>query len=249
MAVSSAIIDLTGDNDDNMMHVDGEQVTEETVTSSSWTSVVSNSNEHDNEQAAPDEASHEDHEAIKETAIQKQHNTSKYPAICDKPNQPRHFNFPKRRFEASKIVSRSFQCQWFNKWKWIHYDEAEDLAFCHVCVTAMKTGKMQNHGNVDVAFIERRFCNWKDASGDKGAFSSHERSSCHKKAVDVVVTLPKTTKDVGEMLSSTHQKEKNANRQYLLKVMQNIRFLARQGIPLRGDGDEHDSNFIQLLYL
>ena len=31
--------------------------------------------------------------------------------------------------------------------------------------------------------------------------------------------------------------------------MQNIRFLARQGIPLRGDGDEHDSNFIQLLYL
>ena len=31
--------------------------------------------------------------------------------------------------------------------------------------------------------------------------------------------------------------------------MQNIRFLAWQGIPLRGDGDEHDSNFIQLLYL
>lgn len=65
----------------------------------------------------------------------------------------------------------------------------------------------------------------------------------------MVITLPKTTKDVGEMLSSTHLKEKNANRQYLLKVMQNIRFLARQGIPLRGDGDEHDSNFIQLLYL
>ena len=155
MAVSSAIIDLTGDDDNNAMHVDGGQVTKETVTSFSWTSVVSNSNEHDSEQAPPDEASHEDHETMKETAIQKQQSTSKYPAICAKPNQPRHFNFPKRRFGVLKIVSHSFQCQWFNKWKWIHYDEAGDLAFCHVCVTAMKTGKMRNHGDVDVTFIER----------------------------------------------------------------------------------------------
>ena len=52
MAVSSAIIDLTGDDDNNnAMHVDGGQVTKETVTSFSWTSVISNSNEHDSEQA------------------------------------------------------------------------------------------------------------------------------------------------------------------------------------------------------
>ena len=160
---------------------------------------------------APDQASHEEHETVKDTAIGKQHTTSKYPAISDEPNQPRHFNFPEYRFGASKIVIRSFQGHWFNKWKWIHYNEAQDLAFCHVYVTAMKTGKLQNHGNVDVAFIERGFCNWKDDSGDKGAFSSHEHSNCHKKAVEVVITLPKTTKDVGEMLSSTHLKEKTAN--------------------------------------
>ena len=53
------------------------------------------------------------------------------------------------------------------------------------------------------------FANWKDASGDKGAFSSHEHSSCHKKAVEVVVTLPKATKDVGKcFLLYTHLKEK-----------------------------------------
>ena len=68
----------------------------------------------------------------------------------------------------------------------------------------MKTGKLQNHVNVDLAFIEYGFCKWKDASGDKVAFSSQERSNCHKKAVEVVVTLPTTTKDVGEMLSSSH---------------------------------------------
>ena len=32
-------------------------------------------------------------------------------------------------------------------------------------------------------------------------------------------------------------------------TLQNIRFLARQGLPLRGDADDADSNFIQLLRL
>ena len=109
MAVSSAIIDLTDYDDDDVMHVDGGQVTEEAV---SWTSVISNSNKHDNEKVAPDKASYKDHEIMKKMAIWKQHNTSKYPAICDKANQP---NFPKRCFGASKTVSHSFQCQRFNK--------------------------------------------------------------------------------------------------------------------------------------
>ena len=37
MVVSSAIINLT---DDDVMHVDGGQVAEEIVTSSSWTNVI-----------------------------------------------------------------------------------------------------------------------------------------------------------------------------------------------------------------
>ena len=51
--------------------------------------------------------------------------------------------------------------------------------------------------------------------------------------------------DVGEMLSKEHADQKD-NRQCLLKVSSNIRFLARQGIALSGDADETDSNFIQL---
>ena len=34
-----------------------------------------------------------------------------------------------------------------------------------------------------------------------------------------------------------------------LKVLSNVRFLARQGLALRGDGDEADSNFMSLLNL
>ena len=51
------------------------------------------------------------------------------------------------------------------------------------------------------------------------------------------------------MLSSTLASQKRTNGEYLIKVAQNVTFLARQGIPLRGDGDEGDSNFMQLLHL
>ena len=86
----AAIIDLT--DEDDVIHVDSEQATEDTVTSN----ITLNSSEHDNEKAVPvdKDASYKDHvEIMKETAIGtlKKHVASKYPAICDKPNQPRHF--------------------------------------------------------------------------------------------------------------------------------------------------------------
>ena len=48
--------------------------------------------------------------------------------------------------------------------------------------------------------------------------------------------------NVGDMLSKQTATEKQQNRQYLLKVLTSIRFLARQGLPFRGDGDETDSS-------
>lgn len=63
------------------------------------------------------------------------------------------------------------------------------------------------------------------------------------------MTLPATTQDVGEALLRQHAKEKEENRKILLKILSNIRFLARQGLAFRGDGNEADSNFVQLLKL
>ena len=71
----------------------------------------------------------------------------------------------------------------------------------------------------------------------------------HKSAVEYMVTLPATTSDVGDLLSSSYASQKQANREYLIKIIQNVRFLAREGLALRGDGDEKDSNFMQLLHL
>jgi len=60
--------------------------------------------------------------------------------------------------------------------------------------------------------------------------------------------LPSTCSDIGEMLSK-HADIKKVNRECLLKILSNIQFLARQGIAFCGDGDEVDSNFMQLLKL
>ena len=53
------------------------------------------------------------------------------------------------------------------------------------------------------------FSNWKDASV---AFKKHDSSKCHRDSVDVVITLLKTTKDIGETLSTKHAEDKNHNR-------------------------------------
>ena len=72
---------------------------------------------------------------------------------------------------------------------------------------------------------------------------------CHKEAVEKIVTLPATTRDVGELLSRMHAQEKIENRQCFLKILSKLRFVAHQGCAIRGHGDKTDGNFYQLLKL
>ena len=51
------------------------------------------------------------------------------------------------------------------------------------------------------------------------------------------------------MLSQEYEGEKKENRERLLKILSNIRFLARQGMALRGDGDGSNSSFVQIMKL
>jgi len=60
-------------------------------------------------------------------------------------------------------------------------------------------------------------------------FTSHEKTSTHKFAVDTI-TLPKTTGDVGQMLSSSYKEETAVNMQCLKTIAEKIHFLAHQGI-------------------
>lgn len=65
----------------------------------------------------------------------------------------------------------------------------------------------------------------------------------------MVIDLPSTTTDVGVQLSKQFASETEESRRMLLKIISCVTYLARQGLAYRGDGDESDGNFIQLLKL
>ena len=159
--------------------------------------------------------------------------------LPDKPHQPLNFKFPSRCFGQSKPVNRSFQAGWFQRFPWIHYVETTDCALCFTCCKATKQGKVRVTGVTEDTFLVKGFTNWKDATR---VLSKHEASDFHKQAVAAM----NNQVDVGEI---QHAKEKEINREYLLNILSIIRLLARQGLPLRGDADEKDSNFYQLMLL
>ena len=99
---------------------------------------------------------------------------------------------------------------------------------------------------LEKTFVSTGFSNWKDAIAK---FSKHEGSQCHKDSVLKTVTLPTTSSDVGEMLSSKLAKERMHRRKFFLKLLSNARFLARQGLAFRGKNDKSDSNFMRLIHL
>ena len=97
----------------------------------------------------------------------------------------------------------------------------------------------------DPAFISKGFKNWKNATI---AFNAHLRSDCHKKGCEIL-ELHSTTSDVAENLSKMYKEENELNRMMLIKILQNVRFLACQGLSLKGHKGSEDSNFTQLLLL
>ena len=110
-------------------------------------------------------------------------------------------------------------------------------------MTTEHEGKFHGSTRRDAAFIARGYTYWKEATA---AFRKHQASDCHKQATELVVITRQVDQDVGELLSAAHQQEKKTNRAMFLKVLGCIRFLARQGLALRGDG-ENESNLMQLL--
>ena len=68
--------------------------------------------------------------------------------IPPKPHQPRHFPSLKKSFGKNKPVLRAFQASWFDKWSFLHYDQASDWVVCHTCVL-----EELKSANADPAFV------------------------------------------------------------------------------------------------
>ena len=155
------------------------------------------------------------------------------------PNQPKSIKFPMRQTGKQK---RSFNPKWFDQFQFLHYREDSDSVICHTCAFADKTKLLKIDTRKEQTFIELGFSNWKKAIEK---FRGHENSATHKHAVEVI-TRPV---DIDELISHNTAMEKRENSRCLMKIIENIVFLGKQGLALRGDGDDKTGNFYQLVLL
>ena len=114
---------------------------------------------------------------------------------------------------------------------------------CFTCKSQVSNLKLEK--NKEGTFLTTGYRNWKKA---RYAFSERQKSKCHLTAVTFEVTVPKCG-DVRKIISSDEASRKQFNRHCLMKIIETLQFMARQGLALRGSSDDEDSNFIQLLKL
>ena len=117
--------------------------------------------------------------------------------------------------------------------------------FCSTCINATRMNLVLSK-NADKAFISNGFINWQDARTKNRGFDKHFRSEIQREAHERLFTITDACGNISTPLSTTFNEARSVNRQNLLKILANAKFLAIQALPLRGHGSGEDSNFTQL---
>jgi hypothetical protein len=113
--------------------------------------------------------------------------------------------------------------------------------FCFYCrkINTVDPGCKFSSKSED-SFITKGFSNWKNS---KERFKEHEKSYCHRHAVAACEALSRQT--VVAMMNIGFEKDQEIRRQMLLKQLCCLRYLMRQGLPVRGHCNE--GNLYQLM--
>lgn len=140
---------------------------------------------------------------------------------------------------------RRFRKEWYKTFPWLEWDgEANDgngAAFCHTCRQA-KLRKVTSSVKCEDSFSKNGFTNWKNASQK---FLKHEKSESHR-LLSYKMNRLWQGENVARRLDTQAQEESKRNTQYLLTIITTLKYLARQGLPIRGHTDQN-SNFMTLL--
>ena len=88
-------------------------------------------------------------------------------------------------------------------------------------------------------FMDSGFQNWRKALQ---RFDEHEKSEMHNEAA-VKLAAKSSTTDVAAQLNTQHKTDQAFHREMLMKLLSCIKFLARQGLPLRGHVEDTESFF------
>ncbi|KAJ8050048.1 hypothetical protein HOLleu_03089 [Holothuria leucospilota] len=137
--------------------------------------------------------------------------------------------------KVTKSQNVNFQYKWFQMWPWLHYSESLKGVLCFTCSSAYQQGLLDLANKKEDAFISTGFNNWKKVTGlgkhKLGRFQEHEMSETHRFAA-VQLKAQKQAAVVAQV--AEHKcKQQELNRRMLVKVFTSVRYLARQGLPLR----------------
>ena len=158
------------------------------------------------------------------------------------------YDFPLRSFSNGKKQKR-FNRDWFKNEdykSWLHCNGEKDAAFCSACINATRMNLIAS-ANADKAFISNGFTNWQDAGTKNRGFDKHFRSETRREAHECLFTIADAYGGISAQLSTTVNEARSVNRHNLLKLLSNVKFLARHALPLTSSGE--DSNFAQLYIL
>ena len=153
------------------------------------------------------------------------------------PNQPSPATIPEQKVGVRTL---KFQAAWYKEYPWLHFCPVRGKVLCFECARACELGKDLRFRHEEPAFSSAGFSNWKKA---KQKMSGHARSEMHKHALAL-----KDEPTISEVVASAEKREQEMARSSLLKIVTSIKFLARQGLALRGHA-ENSGNLFQLLEL
>ena len=99
---------------------------------------------------------------------------------------------------------------------------------CFYCHSQESRGNLKDQKNKYLAYIFKGFASWKKAPK---CFYNHQDSACHQASSAYHLVIPSCS-DVGEMIDNQIIKCRQMERKYLIDIINCLKFLSRQGIPL-----------------
>ena len=159
------------------------------------------------------------------------------------PNQPRTRDVLDATTKTIHAQKRSVSASWFDCYTWLTLCEARNVLVCHCCVEAHSQRLIAFFRKGDDVFVSSSFSWWKNALE---RFAKHEASSVHREAVMKLQTVASV--HIGAVLDDKRKEQQLQRQQMLQKHLSSVRYLAHQGLALRGH-EESKGNMLELLQM
>lgn len=147
------------------------------------------------------------------------------------------------------VEGRSFQKKWYERNSWLEYSPQKDAMFCFSCRLFLNEEKYRGRA----AWKSEGISRWRTALEK---IKEHASSESHmigmvrwkgfqSQALDIALET------ANREVQAARDKEKQRNREILCRLISITLYLARQGLPFRGDSEsstsENRGNFLELV--